>query len=104
MPAALATLGPGRFEISGDLGFEDAARMLLEGDTAFGSLDHAEVDLAKVARVDSAGLALLLEWSVSAREAGKALVYLNVPPAIAALAGISDVSGLLAPAGPAGGG
>lgn len=97
-PAALATIGPGRFELSGDLGFDDAARMLAEGDAAFGGLNQAEIDLAKVARVDSAGLALLLEWSLSARESGRALVYLHVPPAIAALAGISDVSELLLPA------
>jgi len=96
-PAALATLGPGRFELSGDLGFDDAARMLAEGDAAFSGLKKAEIDLANVARVDSAGLALLLEWSVSARESGRALVYLHVPPAISALAGISDVSELLEP-------
>ncbi len=102
-PAALATLGQGRFEISGDLGFDDAARMLSEGDGAFGSLKQAEIDLRKVGRVDSAGLALLLEWSVSARQSGRALSYRNVPPAISALAGISDVSELLEPVVAAGG-
>lgn len=101
--AALAALGPGRFELSGDLGFDDSARMLAEGDAAFGALDRAEIDLAKVARVDSAGLALLLEWTLAAREAGRVLSYRNLPPAIAALAGISDVSELLAPV-PAGSG
>ena len=102
-PAAFATLGPGRFELSGDLGFDDAARILAEGDAAFAGLKQAEIDLAKVVRVDSAGLALLLEWSVAARESGRTLSYLNVPPAIAALAGISDVSELLLPAGAGGG-
>lgn len=102
-PAAFATLGPERFEVSGDLGFADVARMLAEGDAAFGGLKQAEIDLAKVGRVDSAGLALLLEWSVSAREAGRALRYRNVPAAISALAGISDVSALLEPAGSGGG-
>jgi phospholipid transport system transporter-binding protein len=102
-PGALATLGPSRFEVSGDLGFEDAARMLALGDTAFGSLKQAEIDLAKVGRVDSAGLALLLEWSISARQSGRALSYRNIPPAISALAGISDVSELLEPAVAGGG-
>jgi phospholipid transport system transporter-binding protein len=101
-PAVLAAAGPGRFEVLGDLGFDDVARMLAEGDAAFGSLKQVEIDLAKVARVDSAGLALLLEWSVSTREAGRSLRYRNVPPAISALAGISDVSELLEPAGPGG--
>ncbi len=96
-PAVLATLGPGRFEVSGDLGFEDATRMLVEGDAAFTGIEQAEIDLAKVRRVDSAGLALLLEWSLAARQSGRALRYLNTPSAIAALAGISDVSELLEP-------
>ena len=71
--------------------------MLAEGDAAFGGIMQAEIDLAQVRRVDSAGLALLLEWSLAARESGRALRYLNIPPAIAALAGISDVSELLEP-------
>ncbi|MGH8131510.1 MAG: STAS domain-containing protein [Steroidobacteraceae bacterium] len=102
-PAALAVLGPGRFALSGDIGFGDAARMLKEGDAAFGDTKDIEIDLAKVALVDSAGLALLLEWSIAARESGRTISYRNLPPAIAALAGISDVSELLAPAASGGG-
>jgi phospholipid transport system transporter-binding protein len=97
-PGRLAAAGPGRFELSGDIVFDDAARLLAEGDAAFGSLQQAEVDLARVVRADSAGLALLLEWSVEARAAGRALRYRNMPPAIASLAGISDVAELLEPA------
>ena len=55
------------------------------------------MDLARVARVDSAGLALLLEWSLAARTAGRGLRYRNIPPALASLAGISDVAELLGP-------
>ena len=96
-PGTLAAAGDGHFELSGDVGFADAARLLAEGDSAFASLDGVEVDLARVARVDSAGLALLIEWSLSARAAGRALRYRNIPPAVASLAGISEVEELLAP-------
>ena len=96
-PGRLAAAGPGRFELSGDIGFDDAARLLAEGDAAFGALKEVELDLAGVARVDSAGLALLLEWSLTARSAGQSLRYRNIPSAIASLAGISDVAELLAP-------
>src|SRR5687768_11053923 len=96
-PGALAAAGSGRFELSGDVGFVDAARLLDEGDTAFAGLERVEVDLARVARVDSAGLALLLEWSLSSRAAGRTLRYQNIPPAVASLAGISEVAELLAP-------
>ena len=94
-PGWLAAAGDGRFELSGDVGFADAARLLAEGDAAFAGAERVEVDLARVARVDSAGLALLLEWSLAARDAGRSLAYRNVPPAMASLAGISDVAELL---------
>ncbi len=80
------------------MGFADAARLLAQGEAAFGRLPRAEIDLAGVARADSAGLALLLEWSLAARDAGRALSYRNIPPAIASLAGMSDVEELLTPA------
>jgi phospholipid transport system transporter-binding protein len=98
-PGRLAAAGPGRFELSGEVGFDDAARLLAEGEAAFGKLPEVELDLARVARADSAGLALLLEWSLAAREAGRELRYRNMPPAIASLAGISDVDELLAASG-----
>jgi phospholipid transport system transporter-binding protein len=96
-PGALAAAGAGRFELSGDVGFADAARLLTEGDAAFAGLDRVDVDLARVARVDSAGLALLLEWSLAARTAGRTLRYQNIPPAASSLAGISEVAELLEP-------
>jgi phospholipid transport system transporter-binding protein len=96
-PGSLRAAGAGRFALAGEVGFDDAARLLSEGDAAFGSLPVAEIDLAQVARADSAGLALLLEWSLAAASAGRELRYRNVPPAIASLAGISDVAELLAP-------
>ena len=102
-PAALEKLGDGQFALSGDLVFESAPRLLVEGDAAFGALGRVDIDLARVSRIDSAGLALLLEWSVVAREAGRAVGYRNMPAGLAALAGISDVSGLLEATVPAGG-
>ena len=96
-PGSLARAADGTFELRGDVGFEDVSRLLAEGDAAFGALERVDVDLAGVARVDSAGLALLLEWSLAARAAGRALNYRNVPSAVASLAGISDVAELIAP-------
>lgn len=91
----LEDLGDGRFALAGDLVFEGVPGLLVSGETAFGTLPQADVDLGRVGRIDSAGLALLLEWSVAARAAGRAIRYRNVPPALSALAGISDVSELL---------
>lgn len=97
VPGALTAVGGGRFELSGDVGFGDAARLLAAGDAAFRGEPAVEVDLARVARVDSAGLALLLEWSMSARDAGRKIVYQNVPGSVVSLAGMSDVAALLEP-------
>jgi phospholipid transport system transporter-binding protein len=93
--AGLVSLGQGRWALSGDLQFDNAARVLDEGAAAFGADAHAEIDLAQVRRVDSAGLALLVEWSVAARSGGRAVAYRNVPPALGALAGISDLGQFL---------
>jgi len=95
---SLAPAGEGRFALSGALVFGNAARLLAEGERAFEPLQSVEVDLAGVTRADSAGLALLIEWSLAARDAGRRVGYCNVPPAVASLAGISDVSELIAPA------
>lgn len=92
---ALQDRGDGRFALSGDLDFGNAARVMDEGEAAFGAHPRVEVDLADVGRVDSAGLAVLLEWAVAAREAGRVVRYCNLPSAVSALAGISDVSELL---------
>ncbi|MGH8251332.1 MAG: STAS domain-containing protein [Steroidobacteraceae bacterium] len=101
---SLKALGDGSFALSGDLVFEHVTRLLGEGDAAFGASARADIDLAQVGRVDSAGLALLLEWSIVAREAGRSVNYRNLPPALSALAGISDVSELLPAAAGSGGG
>lgn len=105
MKDARLSAGEGnRWSLSGDLVFADAARVLREGEAAFGGAAQAEVDLAGVGRVDSAGLALLLEWSLAARDQGRRLDYRNVPGALSALAGIGDVSGLLGFPGDSAGG
>ena len=93
--ATIETRGDNRFALSGDLVFENTARVLEAGETAFGERPAIEVDLADVGRVDSAGLALLLEWAVAARAAGRAVRYRNLPAGAASLAGISDISELL---------
>ncbi|MGH8136319.1 MAG: STAS domain-containing protein [Steroidobacteraceae bacterium] len=93
--SGLSSLGQGRWILSGDLLFDNAAVLLDEGTAAFGADARAEIDLARVRRVDSAGLALLVEWSIAARGSGRAVTYRNVPPVLGALAGISDLAQFL---------
>ena len=93
--SGLSSLGQGRWALSGDLLFDNAAALLDEGTAAFGADARAEIDLAQVRRVDSAGLALLVEWSVAGRGDGRAVTYRNVPAVLGALAGISDLAQFL---------
>jgi len=93
--AELRALGERRWALAGDLLFGNAASLLAHGEAVLGHATPVEIDLSQVRRVDSAGLALLLEWSIAARAAGGALVFRNAPPVLSALAGISDVTELL---------
>ncbi|MFZ2508845.1 MAG: STAS domain-containing protein [Steroidobacteraceae bacterium] len=88
----ITRLGQGQWELSGDLLFDNAARLLDQGTAAFGADPLVEMDLSRVGRVDSAGLALLVEWSIAARSGGRAVTYRNIPPVLGALAGISDLA------------
>jgi phospholipid transport system transporter-binding protein len=55
------------------------------------------VDLAAVTAADSAGLALLVDWLAWAQERQVTLAFTSLPPALIALAGLSDVLPLLVP-------
>ena len=56
------------------------------------------VDLKGVDPVDSAGVAVLLEWKRRAVAEGVDLAFENVPPTMASLAELYGVDGLLSPA------
>ncbi len=51
----------------------------------------AVIDLRDVSDVDSAGLAVLIEWLAQARARGTRLEFTNLPPALRSLAKLSGV-------------
>ncbi len=53
------------------------------------------IDLSGVSAADSAGLALLIDWLGEAASSGKQLRYSRLPPALLALAKLSEVASLL---------
>lgn len=57
------------------------------------------VDLKGVDPVDSAGVAVLLEWKRRAAAEGVALAFEDIPPTMASLAELYGVDGLLSSAG-----
>lgn len=92
---ALAPAGAGGFAVSGPVTFATAGRLLEEGNRQFTG-QALLVDLAGVTDVDSAGLALLLEWLRGARAEGRGLRFVALPAKLLAIARLSGVDFLLA--------
>jgi phospholipid transport system transporter-binding protein len=59
--------------------------------------DTVRIDFAAVTGVDSAAVALLLEWRRMAQARGKTLVFENLPPNLLALASLYGVAELVQP-------
>lgn len=91
----LESQGGGRFAVSGALTLATAAQALVAGERAFADAASIEVDLSGVVAADSAGLAVLLEWVRYARQRGRQLRLVSLPPMLTAIAGISEVGDVL---------
>ena len=60
-----------------------------------GSASPRTIDLAGTERVDSAGLALLLEWKARAQDRNEALSLINPPEHLLRLAALGEATELL---------
>jgi len=93
----LTQQSPGRYRVAADLTFGTVTALRPQGLAALAQSDGGLVlVLDAVGQVDSAGLALLIDWLAAARAAGRELRYEQLPPAVRALARLSDVEDLLA--------
>jgi phospholipid transport system transporter-binding protein len=88
-------LGGGRFRLAGHLGFDTAHYALSHSHGLFAGRKRIQVDLSGVESTDSAGLALLVEWTGWARREKCKLTFTHVPRQAMALAKISEVDKLL---------
>lgn len=98
-PAAL----PGQFRLEGPAGFAQARALLAAGEQLFAGLPAVSVDLAGVTHVDSATLALLLEWRRLAGRNGQVVTYTGLPERLVALARLSGVAALIGAGDPSSG-
>ncbi len=85
----------GRWYPAGSLVMESVAS-LLAASRAQPLPDSGVVDLAKIGRVDSAGVALMLAWKRRAAAEGHKLLFERVPPVVTSLAMLYGVVELLA--------
>jgi phospholipid transport system transporter-binding protein len=94
-PFSFEDLGGGRFRLCGHMGFESAARALTESHKLFADHKKIQLDLSGVDSADSAGLALLVEWTGWAKREKRKLSISNAPKQAVALARISEVDEIL---------
>lgn len=92
----LEIAGDGRASLGGPLTFETVARLFRAMEkSAPGEPPPQQIDLAGVTTIDSAGLALLLEWQSRARAAGRELTVRNAPDGLLRLARLCEALDLL---------
>lgn len=91
----LNALGDGRFELIGEMSFDTADKILDSSEALFGDYASLEVDLSRVEKADSAGLALLLEWKAQANRKAGTITFVDVPESVLAIAETTEVSGLI---------
>lgn len=88
--------GDGHYRLPEALTFATTPHLYLQTGEMFDTpLPRLTFDLAGVQRVDSAGLALLLEWLREARRRSKEIRFENIPEQLAAIAKVSGLSDIL---------
>jgi phospholipid transport system transporter-binding protein len=86
----------GNAGISGELTFESVPGLFREAAPLFAHAPAVPlIDLAEVTAVDSAGLALLLEWQANRKASNTPFRVVNAPPSLISLAQLADATDLL---------
>jgi phospholipid transport system transporter-binding protein len=84
--------------LQGALGFATAATALAAGERMINAGSaKLQIDCAGLTHVDSAGLAVLLEWLAMAARRSRPIGWINLPESLRQLAAISEVQDWLVP-------
>ncbi|MCG7922158.1 MAG: STAS domain-containing protein [Candidatus Thiodiazotropha lotti] len=94
--AKLERVGAFHFQLHGEMTFSHARSLLLQSESQFANLPDVEIDLMRVEKADSAGLALMLEWLARAAERDARVVFTQVPETIHSVARLCQIESLLA--------
>lgn len=87
--------GEGRLALLGELTFATVPGLSKDLESTFKQWPQLRVDLAGLEWMDSAGLALLIEWTCLARALGHSLEFVNVPRQLLTIASVSGVDQML---------
>jgi phospholipid transport system transporter-binding protein len=93
--ADVRRVGDADWTVSGVLDVGTIPAVLAASRALWGSAPELTVDLSAVTRIDSAALALLIEWRRDAARRGRRLTIRGAPTAIASIAELCGVRELL---------
>jgi phospholipid transport system transporter-binding protein len=86
----------GHATVKGELTLDTVSKVFRQGELAASQGQHIlDVNLAAVSRVDSSGLALLLEWQSWAHRGGRIMRIRNAPPGLLSLTKLCEASDLM---------
>jgi phospholipid transport system transporter-binding protein len=91
---AITRRGEGRYAVRGELTFTTVPELWRAG---FGEIDGGpiQLDLAGITRVDSAGIALLIELLRAVRKHGGDVSLVHAPPQLMAIATVTGLDTVL---------
>ena len=84
-----------RWVLSGEIDFETVPSLLDHPGASMVRGRNIQVDLAGVTRVDSAGLALMVEWLRESQRKGLGIRFSNVPEQLQSMARICGLEDIL---------
>lgn len=85
----------GRLVLSGELTYETVPELSRSLESTFKQSPRLCVDLSGLERVDSAGLALLVEWTRLAHALGHPLEFIEAPQQLLTIARVSGLERML---------
>lgn len=91
----LRSVAPGQLGLSGPLVFATAGELLTVSRELFAGSSGISIDLSGVTKVDSAGLALLLEWLRWGQAEQRPVTFSALPDKLLAIARLSGVEEML---------
>lgn len=93
--AQLEKIAPGEIKVSGVLNFDKVVSLLNKSKRYFDDNSSLNFNFNDVEKTDSAGLALLVEWTIMAKKAGVVISFSRVPKQMLDIARVSGLDDLL---------